>query len=217
MSSSLKRFACVLGLSLISTAAFAAPPSPMPWLKSSVEKGRKLAERKVTPDSPQEVAWRKDVKVMVDDILAWDMLTEKTLGRHWAERTPKEREEFSKLLREMIEASYESKMQLAARGKVDNKPNEVAIDWTGEKVGTSTASATAKVKSGKTKADLTFNLTWDGKKWRVYDLVIDGASTINTYRSQFGKIVSKSGFPALLERMRKKVAELRSGKGELAP
>src|SRR5687768_10512634 len=137
----LKRFTSSLAAAVVLSfagAAFAAPPpSPMPWLKASVEKGRKLAERKVKPDSPEEDAWRKDVKAMVDDILAWDMLTERTLGRYWQERTPKEREEFAKLLREMIEASYESKMKLAARGKVDNKPSDVQIDWTGEKVGTS--------------------------------------------------------------------------------
>jgi phospholipid transport system substrate-binding protein len=191
-------------------------PSPMPWLKSTVEKARKLATRQVQPDSPQEEAWRADVKKTVDDILAWDQLTERALGRHWQDRTPKEREEFAKLLREMIEASYESKMRMSARGKLE-KPAEVKIDWGEEKIEGDTGSALAKIKADKTKADLLFHLSWDGTRWRVFDIEIDGVSTVRTYRTQFGKLMERGGFSAVLERMRKKVAELRSGKGELSP
>lgn len=206
-----------LALMGASSAALAAPPSPMPWLKTTVEKARTLSQRKVKPDTPAEVTWRKDVKATVDDVLAWDELTERTLGRHWKDRTPKEREDFAKLLREMIEASYESKLRMAARDELKEKPSDVKIDWGDAQVGTSTATAHAKVKSGKTKADLTFHLTWDKKRWRVYDLEIDDTSTVRTYRTNFTKIINKDGFPGLLERMRKKVEELRAGKGELAP
>jgi phospholipid transport system substrate-binding protein len=194
--------------------ADAKAPSPAPWLTSTVERVKNLATRKVKPESPEETKWKKEVKAAVDDIMDWPELTERSLGRYWAERTPKEREEFSKLLREVVEASYESKMKLASRDQL-KKPQEVTIDWQKEKIDGNLATATASVTADKSKTDLVFQLKYDGKRWRVYDFSIDGASTVDTYRSQFTKIISKQGFPALLDRLRKKITEIRSGKGEI--
>lgn len=195
-------------------ADVADPPGP--WLRTTVERIRKLATRTVKPDSPEEEQWKKDVKAAVDEILDWPELTKLALGRNWKERTPAEQQSFSKLLREMIETSYQSKLKLAARGKI-NKPAEVKLDWAKEEVTGEKAQALAKIQADKTKSDLLFKLRWDGKRWRVYDLSIDDVSSVSTYRSQFGKIIDKDGFPALIKRMEKKVVELREGKGELAP
>ena len=204
-------------LSVAVPAAAGGPPdAPGPWLQATVDRAKKLAERKVKPDSPEEEKWKKDVKATVDEILDWDELTKRALGRAWEERKPAEREQFSKLLHEMVEASYESKLKLAARDQL-KKPQEVVLTWEPEKVDGTQATARAKIKADKTSATLDFSLRWDGSKWRVWDVAIDDVSTVRTYRSQFSKIIAESGFPALVERMKNTVAEIKSGKGELAP
>jgi phospholipid transport system substrate-binding protein len=45
--------------------------------------------------------------------------------------------------------------------------------------------------------------------WRVYDVVIEGVSLVSNYRSQFGRVVSESGYPELVRRLRTKVDEMR--------
>lgn len=43
--------------------------------------------------------------------------------------------------------------------------------------------------------------------WRVYDVVIEGVSLINNYRSQFREILANNPPESLLETLRKKVGK----------
>ena len=220
----------ILGLALSSTA-FAAPPtktatvaaagkpagpSPGPWLHETVERAKKLAERKVAPGTPAETTWQKEVKDAIDDVVDWPEMTQKALGKGWEERTPKEREEFSKLLRTMVEASYQSKLKLVTtdQGKTANK---VTLTWDKEVMTGNTGTARATVKEGKASYTLDFALKHDGKRWRVWDVSIDEVSTVRTYRTSFTKIIADKGFPALIDRMKKKVDEVKNGKGVITP
>jgi len=46
----------------------------------------------------------------------------------------------------------------------------------------------------------------DGE-WRVYDVVVEGISLINNYRSQFREILTNKPPEALLDTLRKKVSK----------
>lgn len=192
-----------------------ALPSPRPWLEKKVEKARALSTRKVKEGTPAAKKLEKDVRALIDEMLDWDEMTRRSLGSEWKKRTPAEQTEFSKILREMIEASYESKMRLASRGNV-KKPKAVKITWLEETVKRGKAKLSAQIEAEKTKAILEFSLIHDGKGWQVYDLAIDDVSTVRTYRSQFRKLIADKGFEGLLERMRSKVKDIREGRGDLA-
>ncbi len=43
-----------------------------------------------------------------------------------------------------------------------------------------------------------YRLLQDGNRWRIYDVVIEGISLVNNYRSQFASILQKSSFPELM-------------------
>jgi len=48
----------------------------------------------------------------------------------------------------------------------------------------------------------------DGKRWKVFDISIDGVSFVSTYRSEFSRIIQSSSYASLVERMRKKRLEI---------
>lgn len=195
-------------------AAAATKDAPGPWLRATVERAKKLAERKIKPDTPEETAWRKEVQEAINDVIDWPELTQRALGKAWDTKTAKEREEFAKLLRQIVEASYESKLRMASRGEV-KEPKKIDIQWGEEKQSGDTATAKATAKADKDSAAFEFAMKKSGDRWRIYDVTIDDVSTLRTYRSQFNKIMAEKGFPGLLERMQQKVAELKSGKGTL--
>jgi phospholipid transport system substrate-binding protein len=194
----------------------AAPAPPRPWLQKMVDQASELAKRKVEPDTAGEEKWHADAKSIIDGLLDWDEMTKASLGTAWDQRSAAEKKEFSSLLREMIETSYRTKLRLAARGNL-KKPQKIEINWIEEKVENDKAKVVAKVKSDKTMAMLEFSLLWSHDRWRVYDLAIDDVSTVRTYRSQFRKLIAEQGFPALLERMRTKITDIREGRADLGP
>jgi phospholipid transport system substrate-binding protein len=185
-------------------------------LQKVVDQAADLAKRKVKPDSPEEEKWQNEAKALIDDMIDWRRMTEDSLGTQWKERSTKEQTEFSAMLREMIEASYRSKLRLAARGNV-KKPAKIDIKWLEEEIKDGKAKVAAKVNMEKNNAVLEFSLLWNGDRWRVYDLAIDDVSTVRTYRTQFRKLISEKGFEGLMARMREKTTEIREGRAELAP
>jgi phospholipid transport system substrate-binding protein len=191
-------------------------PPPKIWLQKVVDKAAALAKRKVQTDSPDEEKWQSEAKALIDDMIDWKRMTQDSLGTQWKERSQKEQEEFSSMLREMIEASYRSKLRLAARGNV-KKPAKIDIKWLEEEIDGEKAKVAAKVNMDKKNAVLQFSLLWSGERWRVYDLAIDDVSTVRTYRTQFRKLISEKGFDGLMARMREKTVEIREGRAELAP
>jgi phospholipid transport system substrate-binding protein len=46
-----------------------------------------------------------------------------------------------------------------------------------------------------------------GGAWKVGDIVTEGVSLVSSYRSQFTKIIKKDGFPALVQKMKDKIAK----------
>ncbi|MBI4822223.1 MAG: ABC transporter substrate-binding protein [Deltaproteobacteria bacterium] len=204
----------LLTLCMASPAAAATPTPSTPWLEGLVEQARTLAAERVKPDSPEEQKWKARIKSTVDDILDWDELTRQSLGSEWTKTGETDRAEFQKLLREMIEASYMSKLRLRPKSAAEDP--KVEVKWLAEDTKGDRSKATAEVKAGKTKTTLEFHMKWLGDKWRVYDVAIDEVGTVRTYRSQFRKIIAEQGFPKLLDRMRQKTEEIRKGLADLS-
>ena len=212
-----------LSLAAVVVCALAAAPqvaqatanqAPKVWLMGLVEQAKELAARKQGKSAKSKERWKSEIKAVVDEILDWDELSRRALGRQYKKLKDAERKEFGELLRAMIEASYQSKLSLNT-GK-DNKRGRVSIEWLDEKITGDKAKATARVKSGKSEVVLEFRMLSNKKQWRVYDVSIDDVSTVRTYRSQFRKIISRDGFPALLTRLRTKTEEIRSGRADVS-
>ena len=190
------------------------PPSPKPWLKAKVEEARQMSVRKVEPGSPEAKQLRKDFKALIDDMMDWDTMTRRSLGRSWKDLKAKDQRAFGALLRKLIESSYQSKMRMAAKSDVD-RPKKVSIKWGEPSIKPKRATIEAKVKADKAKTFLGFKLSWDAKRWRVYDVSIDDVSTVRTYRSQFRKLIEDKGFAELMKRMQAKLSDIESGRADI--
>ncbi|NJK90278.1 MAG: ABC transporter substrate-binding protein, partial [Myxococcales bacterium] len=167
---------------------------------------------------PAAEAWRADAEALIHEMVDWDTLVQRSLGAsRWDKLVPKEQERFTKLLRSLIEASYQSKMKLAVREKDEAKPGEVKIKWTDEELRPDEARLAARVTADKGHVDLEFHLSRNGDAWRLYDLVIDGSSTVRLYRSMFRQIIRDEGWDGLMARLQKKLDDVKAGRGDFVP
>lgn len=51
---------------------------------------------------------------------------------------------------------------------------------------------------------VTYKLKFSPTGWRAYDVVVEGVSLVNNYRSQFDRFLSKKSFDELLQVLREK-------------
>lgn len=56
------------------------------------------------------------------------------------------------------------------------------------------------------KTPINYRMHVSGGQWKVWDLVIDGISLVNSYRGEYKSIIRKNGFDGLLSKMMEKNA-----------
>jgi phospholipid transport system substrate-binding protein len=176
--------------------------APTEQLRSQVDKVLKLLDDGAlkAPDKAKER--RTAVRKVADDIFDFGETAKRSLGRHWAARTPEEREEFVKLFGDLLERSYISKIELYGGEK---------IQYVGDKIEGDTAVVQSKLltKTGS-EVPIEYRMLRKGERWLVYDVVIEGVSLVANYRTQFNKIIQTSSFQDLVKKMKTRQEELGS-------
>jgi phospholipid transport system substrate-binding protein len=161
-----------------------------------------LLRKKAEPGSAEEKALTKEVTSRLSTFLDVDELGRRALKDHWAKLTEEQKKEFSKLLRELVEANYLK----ALRSQL-----EYSVAYVGESAKDSAVSVATEVRSSKNGRKQTMSIDYvlheNSNAWRVFDLVTDGVGLVENYRSQFNKVIAKEGVAGLLDRMRKKKLE----------
>ncbi|MGB2863599.1 MAG: ABC transporter substrate-binding protein [Sedimentisphaerales bacterium] len=144
-------------------------------------------------------AREKKINKIVNSIFDFPLMAKLALGRkHWPKLTPPQREKFTRLFIEMLRTSYREKITLYTDENVQFKP---AVK------NKSVVFIPVELKSKDKKVAILYKLRKVGKRWKVYDVEIQGISILLTYRSQFDDILSRGTVEDLLSRLEKRPTE----------
>jgi phospholipid transport system substrate-binding protein len=143
-------------------------------------------------DLDQEARVKKINKI-VDPIFDFPLMAKLALGRtHWSELTAKQQEKFTELFIDKLKTSYREKITLYTDENIHFKP---AVKKN------STIYIPMELTSKDKKIAILHKLRKEGKRWKIYDVEIQGVSILLTYRSQFDDILSKGTVEDLLSRL----------------
>jgi phospholipid transport system substrate-binding protein len=191
--------ALLLGL----TASVAAALTPTETVKSRVDQALQSLSQTANPGAEASERRRADIRRAADTLFDFPDMSRRALGRHWTDRTPAEREEFTRLFTDLIARTY--------IGKIDRYAGE-SIAYVGERVDGDEASVRSQVVTAKgSQIPVEYRLHRANDTWSAYDVLIENVSLVGTYRSQFDRIIKAESFADLLRRLREKgqVAEAR--------
>ncbi len=122
----------------------------------------------------------------------------RALGRHWQNRTPAERAEFTELFAQLLERTYLTRL---------GAYKDARLTYVGEVVDGSFAIVRAKVLiPEQIELPVEARLHRRGEQWYAYDIVVEGISLIGNYRAQFDKIIRTSSYEELVRRLRDRLA-----------
>ena len=151
-----------------------------------------------TKDLDQKTREKKINKI-VSPIFDFPLMAKLALGRkHWTELTVPQREKFTRLFIERLRISYREKIAVYTDEQVVFKP---ALKKK------STIFIPMELKSKDKKIALMHKLRKADKRWKVYDVEIQGISILLTYRSQFDDILNKGTVEDLLSRLEEQPAQ----------
>lgn len=192
--------AVMLGAIAFAATAHAGPPTK--FLQKQVEGVRALIAQPVEAGSPEAAAVDEKLKAVVNPVMEFDRLSEKVLAKHWPTLSPADQQAFVELFRALVFHSYLKQIRSANENYTIEYEDE-------EAKGRKAAAVTTIAKTKKVEIELVFHLVAREKgAWAAEDVIIDEVSLAENYREQFNKIIADDGFPALLEKMRKKLVEL---------
>ena len=143
---------------------------------------------------------RQDRRAAVRNIAheAFDIneTAQRVLARHWKDRTPAEREEFTQLFADLLERTYIARM--------DEYGGE-RIKYLSEAIDGKLASVRARIltRTG-TEVSVESRMNLRGDRWLIYDILIENVSLVANYRSQFDRIVRSSSYEELVRRLKTK-------------
>ena len=123
----------------------------------------------------------------------------RSLAKNYMDRSDKERKEFTRLFKKLLENSYAS--------KIENYQNET-INYVGEQIKGKYALVKTQIVRKDGVIDVDYKMLKENGQWLVYDFVIEGVSLIRNYRSQFSKIISTESYATLVSKLSKKVEDL---------
>ena len=195
MKRTMRKLLTMAAMALFVTVASAAYAGPA----TDVVKAKQTALfdllKQTTPDE-------KKIAAIFDEMLDYGALAESSLGSEWANRTDAEKKEFSDLLKQLVRKAYEKNLKKTVGYTIEYVSEE-------QKDGAYIVKTKAKSKTDAKEDPIAidFKMLQKDSKWRIQAISTEGVSLVSSYRSQFTKIIKKDGFPALITKMKDKIAK----------
>lgn len=141
---------------------------------------------------------RERLKDVLNGLIDFEELSRRALGRHWDGRTPAQRTEFVSVFRELVRASSVKKLGVHRADSITYRPAQVN--------GTQ-ATVTTIAWKDRRSAEIVYHMHQVGGEWRAWDVVVDGSSTLRTYRDSFTREINSSGYDAMFARLKDRLAQ----------
>ena len=171
-------------------------------VKKTVDEVISIVSDKEMKKPHNEQKRRKALKKAISMIFDYGEMAQRSMGRHWKERSAPEKKEFVELFETLLENSYS--------GKIESY-NQERIVYIKENVEGEYAEVKSKVVTAKRdEFSLDYRLMNKGGRWMVYDVVIEGVSLVSNYRTQFNRIIQNQGYGELLKKLRMKSEEIKA-------
>ena len=121
----------------------------------------------------------------------------RSLGVNWKGRTSEEKREFIEVFNELLVNSYASKIEGYKGEKLVFDQDVMDLPY---------AEVRTKIITARGEQyDVNYRVCEDRDDWRIYDIVIEGVSLVNSYSSQFMDMLSRYSFSEMMERLRETV------------
>lgn len=137
---------------------------------------------------------RAAVRKEADNIFDFEETAKRALGPHWQKLSEPQRREFVSLFTDLLERAYLSKIDQYSGEKMayvgDTIEGDLAI------------VRTRFISKTGTEVPVEYRMVRRGDRWLVYDVVVEGISLVNNYRSQFNKIIQTSSYDELVSRLK---------------
>jgi len=198
-SSLLRRCVFLFLVAFMPQWGLAAGPNPLGVIQSGTERALSILRSSQKGEAPALRQRRGEILDIVDQYFNFDEMGRRALGRPWKEQSPDKQKEFIRLFKQLLFNTYINRVESYTGS------NEKIV-YDSEKIdGEYALVKTHALLQGSESVEINYRMRLDGGAWKVYDVVVEGISFVENYRSQFASILANNSFDVLLRKIKEKV------------
>ena len=148
----------------------------------------------------KQPGWAKERRQQIEHVIRhrvnFRQMAHRSLGSPWSMLSDKERQEFVSLFVKLLRDTVAN--------QIDQYYDEQIL-YLIEQRESGCAQVRTTLIGPKVDTSLDFRLEKESGEWLVYDVVVDGISTVKNYRTQFSKIIRDNTYAGLVEKMKQRV------------
>ena len=128
----------------------------------------------------------------------YERMTRLAVGRNWAQASDAQKQALIKEFRTLLVRTYSTSLSQYRNQTIEVKPTRMTPQDKEAMV------RTAVIQQGGPPIPIDYAMEKMGDSWKVYDVVIDGASLVTTYRGTFNDQVQKGGLDGLVKTLQER-------------
>jgi phospholipid transport system substrate-binding protein len=182
-------------LLIVPFPAYAGPP--LDTVKGHINKVLDVLSDSSLKGESGKSAKKAKIRSISEKMFDYNELSRRTLGQNWNKFNNEQQKEFTELYKSILEDAYADKLITYTNEKVLFNKETILSEKTCE--------IQTTIVTKKADIPIHYRVIQKEGEWRVYDIVIEGVSLVNNYRTQFREILASKSPDGLLDILRKKV------------
>jgi phospholipid transport system substrate-binding protein len=182
-------------LLIVPFPAYAGPP--LDTVKGHINKVLDVLSDSSLKGQSGKSAKKAKIRSISEKMFDYNELSRRTLGQNWNKFNNEQQKEFTELYKSILEDAYADKLITYTDEKVLFNKETILSEKTCE--------IQTTIVTKKADIPIHYRVIQKEGEWRVYDIVIEGVSLVNNYRTQFREILASKSPDGLLDILRKKV------------
>lgn len=186
----------IAGFSVLWSPLSASAGEPTEQVRETVDAVMKILNNDELKKPSKEKERRAGIRQAVVKHFDFEEMAKRSLSSYWKERTPAEQKEFVTLYSDLLENTYIR--------KIERYENEKVV-YTDERLDGNYAVVKTKIVNEKgLSIPVDYRIFREKETWEVYDIVVEGISLVNNYRTQFTQIIRAGSYSDLVKRLKDK-------------
>jgi phospholipid transport system substrate-binding protein len=189
-------------VSIIALAALNVSPvsasaaTPLETIQPQVDRALEVLRDPTLKAESAKAAKEKKIWAILDGVFDYPELSKRTLAQHWKKLSPDQQKEFISLFGKLLGTVYMDRI-------IAYKDEKVAFGKV-IKLSDKTAEVQSEVIRSSKPIPIHYRMILENGEWKVYDVVIEGVSLVQNYRTQFREILTNKSPENLLKTLREK-------------
>ena len=171
---------------------------PTDQLRATVNVIRTVLRSNAGTESGMRIR-RDQIRRLIDSRFDFSEIARRSLASHWKSLSPHEQREFVETFKGFLEIAYVGLIESLDGDKILYQRETRETD--------SAQVDTAIVTKKGEGLSVAYRMRLLDGAWKVYDVVIENISVVNNYRSQFSRVIAKSSYGELLQKLKEKQSQ----------